>query len=134
MAQYKNAYSELLNLMEKQFPKSGTNQKGWLYLEQNETKAITVIKELLIPVYIKHFDAIDIDEMYTFYTSDAGKQLVKDRTKLSKVQQTEVNHFFASRIGSKIKEKQDLLSKEISNVSEYWSKDLYQTAVLLLKE
>ncbi|MBT8238693.1 MAG: DUF2059 domain-containing protein [Croceitalea sp.] len=134
MKQYKEAYRELLNLMERQFPKSNRNSNGWLYLERNETKALAEIRDMIIPIYIKHFDEADVDDMQAFYTSDAGIQLVKDRTKLTAAQQESVNDFYDSKVGHKIKEKQQLLSVEIAGVSEYWSKDLYQTAVLLLKE
>ncbi len=132
--QYKNAYLELLNLMEKQFPKSDRNSDGWLYLERNEKKALQEIQDLLVPVYIKHFNNSDIDKMKTFYDTDAGKQLVENKNKLTDSQSIEVNTFFNSEVGIKLKEKQEVLSLEIAGVSEYWSKDLYQTAVLLLKE
>lgn len=134
MKQYKNAYRELLNLMEEQFPKSDRNSNGWLYLERNETKALTEINDLLVPIYIKHFNEQDIDKMQAFYASNSGQQLVKDRTKLTDTQRKEVDTFYGSKIGLKIKTKQQILSEEIAGVSEYWSKDLYQTAVLLLKE
>jgi hypothetical protein len=64
--QYKHAYLELLNLMEKQFPKSDRNSDGWLYLERNQKKALQEIQDLLVPVYIKHFNNSDIDAMKTF--------------------------------------------------------------------
>jgi len=134
MKQYKDAYRELLNLMEKQFPKSDRNSNGWLYLERNEIKALAEIRDMLVPIYIKHFTEAEVDKMQSFYASKAGIQLVQDRTKLSANQQKLVNDFFDSKVGLKIKEKQQLLSVEIAGVSEYWSKDLYQTAVLLLKE
>ncbi|MFD2588997.1 DUF2059 domain-containing protein [Croceitalea marina] len=134
MKQYKQAYLELLNLMERQFPKSDRNNNGWIYLERNEIKALKEIRDMLVPVYIKHFSEVDIAKMEQFYTSDAGVQLVMDRTKLTNAQQKKVNDFFNSKVGAKIKDKQELLSVEIAAVSEYWSKDLYQTAVLLLKE
>ena len=132
--QYKDAYGQLLNLMEKQYPKSDKNGDGWLYLEKNKTKALAEIKDLLVPIYVKNFSEDEITEMYSFYTSDAGKQLVKDRTKLTAPQKKAADSFFTSKVGLKIQSKQQVLSQEISGVSEYWSKDLYQTAVLLLNE
>jgi hypothetical protein len=132
--QYKNAYLELLNLMEKQFPKSDRNSDGWLYLERNQKKALQEIQDLLVPVYIKYFNKSDIDKMKAFYATDAGKQLLEDKNMLTDSQSIAVNTFFNSEVGIKLKEKQEVLSLEIASVSEYWSKDLYQTAVLLLKE
>lgn len=134
MVQYKDAYTELLNLMEKQFPKSDRNSNGWLYLERNQQKALNEIRDLLVPIYINHFNSEEITKMQAFYATEAGKQLVKDRNKLSAKQTKIVEDFFESNVGLKIKEKQSVLSTEIAGVSEYWSKDIYQTAVLLLEE
>jgi hypothetical protein len=90
--QYKNAYLELLNLMEKQFPKSDRNSDGWLYLERNQKKALQEIQDLLVPVYIKYFNKSDIDKMKAFYATDAGKQLVEDKNILTDSQSIAVNN------------------------------------------
>ncbi len=134
MAQYQDAYGELLKLMEKQFPKSDNNANGWKYLERNQKKALDEIRDLLIPVYLRHFDEKDVLEMQAFYDSESGKQLIKDHNLLSDAQRKDVDAFYASRVGLKIKDKQMELTEEIAAVSEYWSKDIYQTAVLLLTE
>ena len=134
LKQYKDAYAELLNLVEKQFPKSDRNSNGWLYLERNEQKALNEIRDLLVPIYVNHFNSKELAKMQNFYETEAGMQLVKDKNKLSTKQTKTVEDFFNSKIGLKIKEKQGELSTEIAGVSEYWSRDLYQTAVLLLKE
>lgn len=134
MKQYSNAYVELLNLMEKQYPKSDRNGNGWLYLEKNKTKALNEIKDMLTAIYMQHFDMKEIDQMHSFYSSEAGKQMVEKNSGLSDDQKAAVDNFFNSALGKKLKEKQGVLSEEISGVSEYWSKDLYQTASLLLKE
>ncbi len=132
--QYQNAYRELLNLMEKQFPKSDKNGNGWAYLANNEEKALKEIKDLLVPIYVKHFTIDDIDKMQSFYETAAGIQLITNSDQLSESQKVEVNDFYSSGVGLRIKEKQQVLSTEIAGVSEYWSRDLYEAAVLLLKE
>lgn len=134
MKQYSDAYDELLNLMERQFPKSDRNGNGWLYLERNKTKALNEMKDLLAPIYLQHFTLDEIKQMRQFYESDPGKQLVTDRGGLTESQITEVDAFFNSTLGEKLKQKQAVLTTEIEAASEYWSKDLYQTAALLLKE
>lgn len=134
MKQYQDAYRELLKLMERQFPKSDKNGNGWLYLEKNEKKALMEIRDLLVPVYITHFSGDDLNKMQDFYSTAAGKQWATDKTGLSAVQGKEVDAFYNSAIGLKIREQQATMTSEIEAVSEYWSKDLYQTAVLLLKE
>lgn len=134
MTQYSDAYLELLNLMEKQYPKSDRNSNGWLFLERNKTKALSEIRDLLTPIYLQHFSDSELDQMYTFFNSDTGQQLVQDKNQVTEAQKKETDVFFASKIGSKIKTKQGELTKEIVAVSEMWSRDLYETATLLLKE
>ena len=134
MKQYSDAYDELLNLMERQFPKSDRNGNGWLYLERNKTKALNEMKDLLAPIYLQHFSIEEIAQMKAFYESDSGKQLVTDKSGLSTGQKEQVDAFFGSVLGEKLKQKQSALTLEIEAASEYWSKDLYQTAALLLKE
>ena len=134
MMQYSDAYGQLLILMEKQYPRSEANANGWLFLERNKPKALLEIKDLLVPIYIQNFTEAELNAMSDFYTSDAGKQLIADKSGLSEEQRITVQDFFYSEIGQKLNTKKAQLTQEIEAVSEYWSKDLYQTAVLLLKE
>ncbi|NJB37312.1 DUF2059 domain-containing protein [Croceivirga sp. JEA036] len=133
MRQYADAYQQLLILMEKQYPKTEANKNGWTFLERNEPKALMEIKDLLAPIYIQHFTEEELNQMFSFYTSDTGKQLVANKEELTEDQRNTVQDFFYSPVGQKLNEKKAALTKEIAAVSEYWSKDLYQTAVLLLQ-
>ncbi|NKI33167.1 DUF2059 domain-containing protein [Croceivirga thetidis] len=132
--QYSDAYDELLNLMERQFPKSDKNSNGWLYLERNKTKAIFEIKDMLTAVYLDNFSEKELRGMSNFYASETGKQLVTDKDKLSESQKAEIKDFYDSDVGLSLTSKQMALTEEIQAVSELWSRDLYQTASLLLKE
>lgn len=134
MLQYDYAYDQLVQMLSKQFPKSESNGQGWQYLEKNKTKAVAEMKALLIPVYVKHFKHDDIKKMTAFYQSDTGKQLVKDRSKMTETQKEELNTFYNSEVGALIIEKQPVLTQEIGSISENWSRDLYETALSLLKQ
>jgi len=133
LSQYEYAYDQLLEMLSKQYPKSEATANGWEYLENNKADAIADIKKEIIPIYKNNFTSEEINEMTTFYQSDAGKQLKTDRTKLNQMQTDQINVFYNSVIGQKIIQKQEVLSKEISAVSESWSRDLYETALSLLK-
>ena len=132
LAQYEYAYGELLKMLEKQFPKSESNAKGWEYLLGNEEKAIAEIKSLLVPIYQQNFEQGDIKKMIAFYQSDTGKQLMQDRSQMTEMQKKELNDFYTTEVGQKIIEKQPILTEEISKVSEGWSRELYETAISLL--
>ncbi len=132
-AQYEGAYDELLKMLRKRFPKTAENKEGWQYLDTNKGKAVSDIKQLLVPIYKQLFSQEEIREMAAFYESSAGKQLRKDSTQMSDEQKEMVNEFYGSALGKKIMKKQSILSQEISKISESWSRDLYETALSLLK-
>lgn len=134
MQQYEYAYDELLKMLENQYPKSDSTTDGWTYLESNKEDAVADMKKGLIPIYQENFDATEIKNMTTFYQSDTGKQLTNDRSQMTSIQKEELNIFYGSELGKKIIEKQPALTLAISAVSESWSRDLYETAVSLLKE
>lgn len=133
MKQYEYAYDELLKMLSNQYPKTDSTADGWKYLEANKEDAIAAMKKEIVPIYQKNFDANEIKLMTQFYQSDTGKQLTNDRSQMNQLQKDELSSFYNSEIGKKIKEKQPVLSKAISAVSENWSRDLYETAVSLLK-
>ena len=134
MLQYDYAYDQLLAMLEKQYPKSEKNKQGWQYLEGNKATAVAEMKTMLVPVYTKNFEHDAIKKMITFYQSEAGKQLINDRSKMTETQKQELNTFYNSEVGKVIIEKQTVLTQEIGKISEVWSRDLYETALSLLKE
>lgn len=131
--QYGYAYDQLLTMLENQYPKSDQNYEAWKYLETNKSKTLEEMKALLIPIYIRNFSKEEIEQMILFYESDTGQQLVKDRSEMTEEQKGAFNSFYNSDLGKKIIQKQSILTKEIAIVSEGWSRDLYETAVSLLK-
>lgn len=134
MEQYGFAYDELLKMLSKQYPKSESTAKGWEFLEENREKTITAMQMELVPIYKQNFERSEIKEMTTFYQSSTGKQLTTDRSQMTASQKEALNTFYNSAVGKKIIEKQPVLSRAISAASESWSRDLYETALSLLKE
>ena len=131
--QYEFAYDQLLKMLGEQYPKSEANKQGWDYLERNKENALVEMKMLLIPIYGDHFSKTDLVQMTDFYRSDTGRQLVNDPTKMTDGQKLELNSYYNTEIGHKLIEKRSLLSEAISSASESWSRDLYESAISLLK-
>lgn len=131
--QYGYAYDQLLTMLENQYPKSNGNTEGWKYLETNKDKSVSEMKELLIPIYVRNFSEEEITGMIIFYKSETGRQLATDRSKMNEAQKAELNTYYNSTLGKKVIDKQPILTQEIGLVSENWSRDLYETAVSLLK-
>ncbi|PKB45125.1 hypothetical protein AX016_3363 [Cellulophaga sp. RHA19] len=132
-AQYEYAYDQLLTMLHKNHPKTAANTDAYKYLNDNKSKAVGEILDSLGVVYTKHFTKDDIKEMLGFYRGEAAKQMLKDRTKMTEEQKQQLNAYYNSEVGKKIISKQQVLSKEIGSASEAWSRDLYETAMSLLK-
>lgn len=132
MMQYDYAYGELLKMLSNNFPKDENNAQGWKYLEDNKEKALDAMKNKLIPIYKANFTHDEIKKMSAFYSSEAGLQLINDRSKLTEAHKDELSTFYNSKTGQKIISKQEVLSAEISQASENWSRDLYETSLSLL--
>lgn len=131
--QYEAAYESLLTMLSNQYPESSENKEGWIYMRQHKETAVNEILDLLGPIYLEHFNEEDILRMTEFYNSETGKQLKEDNSNLSADQNAQVSSFYNSELGLKIKDKQPALRDAISSASEAWSRDLYETAVALLK-
>ena len=133
LGQYEYAYDGLLKMLQNQHPETDENKEGWAYLKENKVKSVNAMMALLTPVYQKHFERDEIAQMTNFYQSETGKQLINDRSQMTEVQKEELNAYYNSKLGQKVMSKQTILSQEISKISENWSRDLYETAVSLLK-
>ena len=90
------------------------------------------MKMLIIPIVQANFTHYEITKMIGFSQSIAGKLLIKDRSKMTESHKEELNVFYNSAVGQKIISKKEVLSIEISEVSESWSRDLYETSISLL--
>jgi len=131
--QYEFAYDQLLVMLNGQYAPNEANVDGWQYLKENKDEAITEMQSLLVPIYQSHFSTSDLTQMIAFYQTDTGRQMLKDRTQMSDTQKSKLNSYYNTEVGRKIIGKQDILSGAIGTASENWSRNLYETAVSLLK-
>ena len=134
MQQYEYAYEQLMIMMEGRYPKSEGNKQGWTYLEGNKDKALEEIKNLMVPIYEANFTHEEIKQMAAFYKTEAGVLLTTDRSKMTDTHKEELNTFYNSGVGQKIISKQEVLTTEISRVSESWSRELYETSMSILQD
>jgi len=133
MGQYNFAYDQLLEMLTTRYPETTANAQQWKFLKENKSKALQEMKSLLVPVYDANFTQTEITKMLAFYKSETGKQLLADRSVMTADQKEVLNTFYNSEVGKNIIEKQAVLGGAISKVSEQWSRDLYETALSLLK-
>ncbi|WP_378183389.1 DUF2059 domain-containing protein [Aquimarina sp. SS2-1] len=131
--QYDRAIDQMFSLLQQQYSNQNVPSNIWEELQSNKTDALTNIKSLLVSVYRSNFTHEDIKQLIIFYESETGRQLVKDRTQLSDKQKTELSDFFNSEVEKKVQNQSDSLRLMVSEVSELWSRDLYNETIQKLK-
>ncbi len=131
--QYSEAVDQMFDLLQKQFENQEVPEKVWRELRANKTTSLTHIKSLLVSAYRGNFSHDDIKELIRFYESDTGKQMVQDVSQLDASQKVKLSEFFTSPTGQKVQNQSSTLKSMVSEVSELWSRDLYQETLEKLK-
>lgn len=133
--QYSAAYESMFDVLKKQFEVSNVPEPVYTELKLGKEKSLDEIVKLLSFAYRKHFTREEINAMNTFYKSDAAKQMIIDPSVLSETQNKEVYAFMNGELGKKIDTKQPDLSKDIAEISGFWSRDLFsETMSVLVKK
>lgn len=127
--QYSAAIDQMFDLLKKQYASQHVPDAVWEELQKNKAAAITNIKALLVSAYRGNFTQKDIQDLVVFYSSDTGRQLVQDRTKLTTQQNAELSDFYGSDVGQKLQNQSETLKMMVSEVSELWSRDLYKQTI-----
>jgi len=123
--QYSIAYEGTYNVIQKQFIAADIPEGVWTELKSNKDKDINDVLALLSSAYRKHFTEEDIAGMLAFYSSEVGEELLQGDKNPSEENAALVDEFFASELGLKINATKSVLAADVSQVSEYWSKDLF---------
>lgn len=123
--QYSIAYEGMYGVIQKQFAGAEVPESVWTELKADKDKDINEVLTLLSSAYRKHFTEEDINGMVEFYSSEAGQELLQGNKKPSPENVVIVDEFFRSELGIKINAKKSELATDVSQISEYWSKDLF---------
>lgn len=131
--QYSNAIEQLYSLLKQQYSNKEVANSKWQAVKDLRVEAIGDIKQRLVPAYESYFSEKEINEMYDFYLTDAGKQMAINRNELSKKELKQVQAFYNTATGLKIQENAEALGKTISDISTEWSHLLYVEAKNILE-
>ena len=132
--QYAQVHDDMFTMLKKQFSSAKVPENLWAELSKNKAEDVGSILRLLNSVYRKHFTEQEIIEMTAFYQTEVGKLLVSDPGQLTDDQKREVNTFYQKPIGQRIGETREELSKDVSQASEMWSRELYMGVVEKLSD
>lgn len=132
--QYRNAIDQLFELLGRQYESNNVEQATWDELRDASAGEIGRIKAMLVSAYRGTYTQDDIKNMVSFYQTEAGQQLLKNQAGLTDAQRNDVSFFYNTDTGKKILSSKDKISRSVGEVSEIWSRDLYQMMVDKLAE
>jgi len=128
-AQYESAYDQMFDVLEQQFKGANVPAEVWTEVKSNKPMAINQVVSMLASAYRDSFNKNDINNLIDFYSTGTGQQVLQDPTKLTKEQNQELANFHGSVTGTKMFEVRPKLEKDIAQISEYWSRDLYKSTM-----
>jgi hypothetical protein len=79
--------------------------------------------------YCNHFTQDDISEMATFFGSLAGVQMRINPDELDADQRQVIGEFYPGAVSQKMNEVKVELTSDRSQISEFWSRDLFNDAI-----
>lgn len=132
--QYEGAIDQLFVLLKQQYGELNVPESTWTELRSDASGEVNRILSLLVSAYRGTYEKQDIINMLAFYETPAGKQLLADRTAMSKEQREAAAAFFNSQTGQKIVSYEKQVASSVSEVSELWSRDLYRSVTDKLAE
>jgi|GEM_PF-505908 len=123
--QYNEAYDSMFVMLRKKYTGVDVPESFWSKIQADKTEKIAAVKKMLSFAYRNNFTEKDIEKMTKFYESETGKKLVANPRSLSESENNEVAAFNTSEIGLKIEAKRTSLTKDITQISQDWSRDLF---------
>lgn len=129
VTQYNGVYDDMLGVLKQQFAKANVPQTEWDALKGDKSKAVDQVIRMFASAYRKHFTQDDISKMNAFFSTDAGVQMRLDPDGLNKEQRLQVGEFYNSEVAKKLDSVKVDLTTDVSQISEYWSRDLFNATM-----
>ncbi len=127
--QYNTVYDDMINVLKQQFANAKVPQSEWDALGKDKAKSVDQVTRMFASAYRKYFSAEEVSQMSKFYGSEAGVQMRLNPDELTKEQRLVVGEFYNSDVSKKINEVKVELTTDVSQISEFWSRDLFSAAM-----
>ncbi len=128
-AQYNSAYDQMFDVLEQQYKGANVPAAVWTEVKSQKPMVVNQVVGMLASAYRESFNKGEINNLIAFYSSGTGQQVLQDPTKLTAEQNQELANFHGSITGQKMFDERPNLEKNIAQISEYWSRDLYKSTV-----
>ena len=127
--QYTTVYDDMIDVLKSQFSGANVPQAEWDALRNDKPQAVSQLVRMMSSAYRKHFSQDDIAQMSKFFGSPAGVQMRINPDDLDTDQRQVVGKFYSSSVARKIDEVKIDLTTDVSQISEFWSRDLFNSTM-----
>ena len=93
-------------------------------VKKDKKSQVDEVIRMLSFAYRKHFTQQEINQMKSFYSSEAAQKMLAHKT-LSEEENKIISQFFESEVGKKIVSVGPNLTQDIEQISTEWSKELF---------
>lgn len=130
--QYDQAYDGMFDVLKRNFSGANIPNEVWANLKKNRKQSIDDVIQFLSFAYRKQFSQTEINELYAFYTTEAGKKMQIDPGLLTSEENELLANFYKSDLGKKMDSVKVELASDISEISSHWSRDLFASKMSAL--
>ncbi len=123
--QYEGVFDDMFVVIKQQFAGANIPDSEWNTLQASKSKDVDKAIRMFASAYRKHFDQGQIMEMNKFFGTPAGVQMRMNPEGLNADQRKEVKAFYDSEAGQNLNAVSAELTTDVSQISEYWSRDLF---------
>ncbi len=131
---YSNVVDEMFTMLQKQYADKNVPESVWTDLKVIKTETLDELSQMVVSAYRGHYTQDDLNKMNQMFTTETGKKMFTNPGSLTEADKFVVNDFYNSEVGQKIIGSQESMNKIMSQISEMWSSDLYQSVVSKLEE
>jgi hypothetical protein len=125
MQQYSDSYDSMFMVLKEKIASPDTPDELWVQLKKGKEKSIQNLISAMALAYRIHFTKAEIIEMTKFYKTSAAQKMISENSNFTEEDVTIINEYLESDIAIKVNSVRDKLSKDVSNVSEEWSRNLF---------
>lgn len=132
--QYEGALDQLFGLLKQQYAGQNISDATWATLRTDSSSEVNRVLNMLVSAYRGTYEKDDLVKMLAFYETEAGRQLLADKTAMTHQNRVDASFFYNSPTGQKILASEQEVGSRVAEVSEIWSRDLYRNVTDKLAE
>ncbi len=131
---YANVVDQMFGMLKQQYASKNVPESVWKELEQTKESSLDELSQMLVSAYRGHFTLDDVHKMNALYNTDLGKKMFDNSHELNEGEKVVLTEFYDSEVGKKIIGSQKSMENVMVEITEFWSRDFYNTIVSTLEE